>query len=1193
MDNLHLSIIAVVLYFNIPGLVGTKSQKFLNAHHHSDCRWDGKFSVNCSFAGLSAIPEAISQTALTADFSYNNITTLLCANGRNEDWMLKHLNLSNNLISELSITAFRNVPALETLNLNGNSINTLVLDIPTAAHASKTYGKVHHFLPALKVLLAERNYLNAVPRGLGLLQSLQSVHLSFNNILRIDQNDFQNCSQLKTIYLQNNKITTIHPDAFQGLNNLQVVDLRENALTTVLPQMIIQLNIFRLEVDLSSNSWIFNCRLNAFKHLIPFLSDSTSKKMSTSYSNGVSWWTPKGRISEGSSLPHMTLDKWSSLVIHNAKKNAEGLYMCTFNTTKKYLIYNVQVKEQVSTSLVRKTRDTNPDFRQERAKVDFTLAICLSVFITFFCAFCLGVFARPYLVRLWMCMHRNKSRGSEHTYSNEAFADETLRRERYTSQPPTRQQNLSAIYENFSKSTRAVPADADHLYECITDSMVHTPNAEQYPNQNKKKTDMKKDPVLSDIRANSSNSEFMKFGQPSARTDNKNNREITPMKLISNDTSLWEHSQHANYEDLEKSRLPPTPSRTNSNIYSIHIDSSDSDLSYAREVGIPLPRGQSHTSTQDSRNSKVGNNAEQLQSEITEPAPVSPERKGVVSHNEPLNMAKLMPGRQRWDGELGLNGNINITGDVGDLTLSRNCTRDTKTEDLSDYRKTENSPRAQYDRTTEGAAERGHIADFFGDSSSDEGTAFTMSDESSLEDFEPEQTGASSSLPAPQPSLEKADADSESVYCSAQPEHPNTAAELEQARKNEDKHNVNLENASDGFRYYQLLRRYYESNTITAKAASPDTDKRSNSVNTSDSDSISSSQKVSESFDYFTNEESTIQNSISDSPRKHDTDFSSTSLSLKPSPSYARNTENAPEDTDLQLQFPIRPQHFPRSSPTEQKERAPEVSTEELTDGSSSESDHDERDITARQNSSTSQNSSFTFAPIDIGLKETVKKAPLLHASMGSNESPLQSLLEDKTEKPFKFSSEKEDSLPQGEHGNRTKTWGYKMQRSFNEEEYDEHVELQDSSSCSSHEEMQPRSVMADLLHIESSGKTEPAFNTEKYFQLDPSEEDAFSLSVPSSFFKGSLQHSSFPQESAGDKTPRNTDSSEKEDGTTLSGLKNDSTTAVSLPNSSEKLTPKPQTRQGQFFAKKKRAFDGFAVMLRSTTDCSSPDTEV
>ncbi|NXK49078.1 LRC66 protein, partial [Chauna torquata] len=222
----------------------------------SNCRWDGKYSVNCSFTGVSTVPEDISQTAITADLSYNNITIFLSTNGRNEDWMLKHLNLSNNLISELSITAFRNAPALETLNLNGNSISTLTLDVSTPAHESKTYEKVHHLLPALKVLSAERNYLDAVPRGLGLLQSLQTVHLSFNGILQIDLNDFRNCSQLKNIYLQSNKITKIHPDAFKDLNKLQVVvDLRENALTTVLPQIIINLNIFQLEVDLSNNSW--------------------------------------------------------------------------------------------------------------------------------------------------------------------------------------------------------------------------------------------------------------------------------------------------------------------------------------------------------------------------------------------------------------------------------------------------------------------------------------------------------------------------------------------------------------------------------------------------------------------------------------------------------------------------------------------------------------------------------------------------------------------------------------------------------------------------------------------------------------------------------------------------------------------------------------------------------------------------
>ncbi|NXE44843.1 LRC66 protein, partial [Casuarius casuarius] len=188
----------------------------------SDCRWDGKFLVNCSFTGISAIPEDISQTVITADLSYNNIKTFLCTNGRNEKWMLKHLNLSHNLISELSFTAFRNLPVLETLNLNGNAINTLTLGIPTPAHVSEKYREAYHLLPALKVLSVERNNLNTIPRGLGMLQSLQTVHLSSNDILQIDLNDFQNCSQLKNIYLQDNKITKIHPDAFKDLNKLQV-----------------------------------------------------------------------------------------------------------------------------------------------------------------------------------------------------------------------------------------------------------------------------------------------------------------------------------------------------------------------------------------------------------------------------------------------------------------------------------------------------------------------------------------------------------------------------------------------------------------------------------------------------------------------------------------------------------------------------------------------------------------------------------------------------------------------------------------------------------------------------------------------------------------------------------------------------------------------------------------------------------
>ncbi|KYO45990.1 beta-sarcoglycan [Alligator mississippiensis] len=145
--------------------------------------------------------------------------------------------------------SFRNLPFLETLNLNGNIIHYIVLDICKSEDWSEKHRKVYTYglLPFLKVLAIERNNLSAIPRGLGMLQSLRSVHLSSNEILQIEQNDFHNCSQIKNIYLQNNKITKIHPDAFKNLKKLQVLDLSNNVMTTILPEMFIELNIFNLE----------------------------------------------------------------------------------------------------------------------------------------------------------------------------------------------------------------------------------------------------------------------------------------------------------------------------------------------------------------------------------------------------------------------------------------------------------------------------------------------------------------------------------------------------------------------------------------------------------------------------------------------------------------------------------------------------------------------------------------------------------------------------------------------------------------------------------------------------------------------------------------------------------------------------------------------------------------------------------
>ncbi|XP_065593101.1 leucine-rich repeat-containing protein 66 [Cyrtonyx montezumae] len=1208
MDNLPLSVTAVLLlYFNHPGSAGTKSQQLLNTHHPSACWWDGKFLVNCSFVGLAAIPEDISPMAVTADLSYNNIKTFLRTAGRNEDWMLKHLNLSNNLISEISVTAFRNLPFLETLNLNGNSINTLTLDLPTPAHGSIRFGEIHHFLPALKVLSAERNNLHAVPTGLGLLQSLQTVHLSFNGILQINLNDFRNCWQLKNIYLQSNKIANIHPRAFKDLSKLQVVDLRENTLTTILPHLLINLNIFQLQVDLSNNSWIYNCRPRAFKHLTHFLSASVTKTLTTSYSspkpllylssfhlncsdsilfrtavvplketsvlhcsvdntpgNGVSWWTPKGRISEGSSLPHLTLDKINNLVIHNTKKTDEGLYMCTSNKRrKKYLIYNVQVKERIrtsiQTSLVRKTRATNPGVRAGGTQQDLTLAICLSVFITFVCAFCLGALARPCLTRLWMHMRRNKAPAPEHIYTNHTFSDETLSREHSISNPVNTQHNTFIFYENTSRNAHDSPTGTAQLYEDVNGGPGHTPSTAEFPKQSNNQINVKKKMVSSNTKTNSSNATYINTGQLSARMDYDSNNEVTPRKLTENSLSPCEDPKNANSTDSEQSRVPPMPSRHNTGSHSVHMDRPDTDVS-----SFPSPSVQPQTSPRDSKDKEVGNSSSQQQSEA------APEYKGNISHHEPTSNTKFMPARQSYDREFVLNGNVNTNSGVTDLILPSSSERDANTEKLNIYQKPENTPHTEHSSKREYRNEQSNLADLFGDSSSDEGTPFTMSDCSSLENFDLEQPSISSNLPSPLSSLEKADMNGIGNF-SVPKESLSIAAELRHIGKNGDKHKAYFGTTTD-----------YGSDIITPEAASPLAAKGSDQVSISGSDSFSSRPEVPDVFDYFT-KESTGQNSISDSPYKHNTDFSNTSLSLKHSPTYVTDTENTPEDAQLQMHHcPIQPQHLLRLSPAEQKKYTPEVNAEQLTDESSSESGHGEGD-TALWNMNTSENNHFVSTPLDTGLNAIVTKAPLLHSSTASNKSLHQSLPENTTEKPSTVVMEKE-SLPQGEHINSARTHENKRQ-GFNEE-CDQSRELQGSSSCSSSDEMQSCSVATDLLHLESPRKTQSVFNIENYFQLDPSEENVYSSAVPPSSLSRSIQHSSdlFPQKTTGNKNCPTTNPSELEGDPSLTAPGNSSTTAANLSNSSEKHCQKAQTSlgQGQLFIRKKRAFDGFANILQS-----------
>ncbi|XP_058403027.1 leucine-rich repeat-containing protein 66 isoform X1 [Diceros bicornis minor] len=265
--------------------------------------------------------------------------------------------------------------------------------------------------------------------GLWKLKSLQTLDLSFNGISQIGLSDFHNCLQLENLYLQSNRILRIHPEAFKDLKKLQVVDLSNNALTTILPMMIIALEFPHLEVDLADNQWQCDYNVAAFQN---FISESWRRKWNVicNKSTGneeVYWWTPKSRISRETHLPHTKSNHRKSLVMGKAERPQEELYVHFSTPGKKdNASSDTSAKHRRLPRWVRSDDDAvRTSGRDEDNSQDLALAVCLSVFITFLVAFCLGAFARPYVDRLWQQRCQKKSHGLDNAYSNEGFHDET------------------------------------------------------------------------------------------------------------------------------------------------------------------------------------------------------------------------------------------------------------------------------------------------------------------------------------------------------------------------------------------------------------------------------------------------------------------------------------------------------------------------------------------------------------------------------------------------------------------------------------------------------------------------------------------------------------------------------------------------------------------------------------------------
>ncbi|XP_012381459.3 leucine-rich repeat-containing protein 66 [Dasypus novemcinctus] len=599
MKNLYFRVVSIVIGLSFTGTMPSTLRKSI-VLSNSECQWNGYPLMNCSFTGKHAMHVDISQSATTVDKSFNFIRLLLQSHMKQEEWKIKHLDLSNNRLSKITLTTLAYLHNLEILNLSNNAIYSISLDPPShkSSWVKRHRSSVRNGLPFLKVLILQRNKLSDTPKGLWTLKSLQSLDLSFNGISQVGLTDFHNCLQLENLYLKSNKIFRIHPEAFKDLKNLQVVDLSNNALTTILPMMVIALELPQLEVDLADNEWQCDYSIRGFQD---FISESWRKKWNvicnkSKETEEAYWWIPKGRIPSETHLPHINLRHMKNLI--TSKPEMGEMEPISSASSE---------KPSRLPRWIRSARDIQRASSEEDVSQDLPLAVCLSVFITFLVAFFLGAFTRPYVDRLWQQRSQDRSPGSGKAYSNEGIYDEIeaaeniqhpARHLHQVSHDPNLYQNqdlfsviepspYAAVIHNRTLGTNGKPGSRQKTEQCGT----HTGAGNE------------SDPAL----PNDSAACFILHGHPNA----KNNELISAAQdhMYRNDSLtelIYETVAQENSLSEPPIGISSVAGRLQTGSGPIHDDSQGLDPSLSKKMTAFLSRMQTYTKSQSTGNNEEG-----------------------------------------------------------------------------------------------------------------------------------------------------------------------------------------------------------------------------------------------------------------------------------------------------------------------------------------------------------------------------------------------------------------------------------------------------------------------------------------------------------------------------------------------------------------------------------------------------------
>ncbi|XP_006872748.1 PREDICTED: leucine-rich repeat-containing protein 66 [Chrysochloris asiatica] len=609
MENCSFRVITMVIGLYVAGTMANTSKKS-GISFSSVCHWNDYLLINRSFTRKHV---DTSQTSVLMDVSFNCFSSLSQSSMNKEEWKINYLELSNNRLPKITVSTLAYLGGLEILNPSNNAIHFISLDLPSLKPSWVKRRKSRNGLLLLKVLILQRNKLSDTPKGLWKLKSLQSLDLSWNGISQIGLTDFQNCLQLKHLNLKSNKIFRIHPEAFRNLKKLQVVYVSNNGLTTILPMTAISLELLHQEVDLASNQW--RCGYNMI--IIQHFSSESWRKMwdkicNKSIGNEEAFWpNPQSRISRETHHPH-NLNHVIKLLTRQADRPQAGMSE-SFSTSERKEQVHSDVNEKKR--LPRRVRDTQAIQTLERNEVasqDLLLAVCLSVFITFFVAFCLGALTRPYIDRLWQHRCPNKSSNSAITYSNEGFYDEIEGAGNI--QLPTRFPSQSChglnLCENQDASTvtsnlQAVVTHDRHLGSSRKGlgSQQSTTLCGNHPKAGNRHDNLLPYASAAQITLHAANNEPLTAAQDHIYK-NDSPRELIYETATQQD-SLSKHSLSA--ASVATGRLQTVSG-------SILNDSNELNPSLSREMVSSFSNMLTHTNTQRTRENKERERAEQLHS---------------------------------------------------------------------------------------------------------------------------------------------------------------------------------------------------------------------------------------------------------------------------------------------------------------------------------------------------------------------------------------------------------------------------------------------------------------------------------------------------------------------------------------------------------------------------------------------------